>query len=334
LPKEVELAARLQAYLAPLGIEGLIPANDLRISDLSLYEKQGLSNKTYLLRVEVDDGSIKDLILRLCNGSGKKASREYGILSLLWGKNLAVPKAYILEPSGKVLGKPFIIMERIMSTDVKDEFGAIDAAARSLAEIHGLDPRELEGILRNSGSYPEREFGGLKALIGICAFSTFRLPTAFVDYWRFVNGLERSPVEGRSRLIHGDFGFDNTIYNNGRSYVVDWENAEVAEPTFDVAYAYNFLDFDDESVGRSGDRLSERFLRAYRRFGGDPRDFEFYRRLAALKLLILIDALTYPGLISLLIGRKSSMQGTEAKLFLRKFRTYLSDVMKGLSAGW
>jgi aminoglycoside phosphotransferase (APT) family kinase protein len=331
LPKEAELAAKLQAYLAPPGIDGLIPSNGLRIRDLSLYEKQGLSNRTYLLSVEAIDGSTKDLMLKLCNGGSKKAYKEFKILNLLRGKNLLVPKAYVLEPSGKVLGKPFVIMERIINTVAKD--GSVDAAARSLAEIHGLGPKELEGILEPKGDYPKREFGGLKALIGVCAFSTLRLPMAYMNYWGYVNSLQRSSVEGRLRLIHGDFSLDNTIYSNGKSYVVDWEGAEVAEPTFDVAYAYNFFEFDDESVGRSGDRLSERFLRAYKRFGGTPRDMKFYRRLAAIKLLILIDALTYPGLISALVGGFSSFKGTEAKIFLRRFRTYLLNVINELAVG-
>lgn len=58
----------------------------------------------------------------------------------------------------------------------------------------------------------------------------------------------RQPIKdkafrGRPFLIHGDFNFDNVVYSGGKAYIVDWESAEVAEPTFDVAYVCNFLDF-------------------------------------------------------------------------------------------
>jgi len=334
MPKEGKYAEELQAYLISVGIEGLAPHGSIRIKDLRPYERQGLSNKIYLLRIEIDHELADDLILRLYGGDGDKASREFRIMRFLRSRELPVPMAYVLECSGKVLGKPFIIMERIRHIAANNVYETIEAAARSLVQIHDLDPSELTSIIKPKGYYPQREFNGLKAIILISAFSTLRLPIAYLKYWGYANDLKDRPVEPRLRLIHGDYGFDNIIYAAGRAYVVDWESADIGDPTFDVAYAYNFLDFDDEMAGRHEEKLSDRFLESYRRYGGTIRELHFYRRLAALKVLVLLDAIIYNGLISLLGGgARRFAKSAQAKLFLKKLRAYLLGLLDEIAMG-
>jgi aminoglycoside phosphotransferase (APT) family kinase protein len=331
-PKEDEYAEALQAYLRSTGIEGLAQPGSIRIRDLSPFEKQGLSNKTYLLRLEIDHRLADDLILRLYGGDGAKAAREFKIMSFMWSRELPIPRAYVLEDSGKVLGRPFIIVERIRHVGANNVQEVIDGAARSLVQIHDLDQSEVISIIKSKGDYLQREIKGIKALILVSALSTLRLPMAYRKYWRCANDIEDHPVEARLRLIHGDYGLDNTIYTADRTYVVDWENVDIGEPTFDVAYAYNFLDFDDEMAGRHEDKLSDRFLGSYSRYGGTIRDLQFYRRLAALKLLVLLDAITFPGLISLLMeGARRFPKSAQAKLFLKELRAYLLRVLEGIT---
>jgi aminoglycoside phosphotransferase (APT) family kinase protein len=242
--------------------------------------------------------------------------------------------AYVLEDSGKVLGKPFIIMERIRHTDYNDVHEVVDAAARSLVQIHDLDHSEVAPIIKPKGDYPQRELQGIKALILVSAFSTIRLPLAYRKYWRCANDIKDAPVEPRLRLIHGDYGLDNTIYTSDRTYVVDWESADIGEPTFDVAYAYNFLDFDDEMEKRYEDKLSDRFLGSYSRHGGTIRDLQFYRRLAALKVSVLLDAITYPGLIPLIVGgARRFRKDSQARLFIKRLRAYLLGVLEDTTTG-
>ncbi|MBO3803480.1 MAG: phosphotransferase [Candidatus Brockarchaeota archaeon] len=324
--KSARLVEKLQAYLESRGLDGLIPAGRVSVKSLSLYEKQGLSNEMYLVKIGTAGGGAKDLMLRLYAGDGKKALREYKLLKLLGRKNLPVPKVYAVEVSGKILGKPFLIMEKVEETPPREEREAMDAAAMSLVEVHKLEPVELEGILERKGAYPLSEFNDLKAMLVVLAFSTHRILGSFPKYWKQVKMLE---VEGRSvsstpRLVHGDYGLDNVVHKEGKAYVVDWESAEIAEPTLDVAYTCNMLGFGDELAGRRENKLSDSFLEAYRRHGGTTRDLDFYKRLAALKLLLMIEILGFPSLFSIFVGRlRKTMKKPEVRLLFGKLREYL-----------
>jgi hygromycin-B 4-O-kinase len=52
---------------------------------------------------------------------------------------------------------------------------------------------------------------------------------------RFLELVPFCPEE--RRLVHGDFGFDNVLVEGDRvSAILDWANAKVGDPLFDVAY--------------------------------------------------------------------------------------------------
>lgn len=330
-PKVAQLAERLQAYLDHKGIDGLAPSGNVSVKGLGLYEKQGLSSAMYLLKISIAGGPIEDLMLRLYVNDGKKALREFKILRLLHSRDLPVPRVYDVEGSGKVLGRPFMIMEKIKGTPANGEHDVVDAAALPLVKIHGIDLGELEGAIEKKGEYPLWEFNDLKAMIILSMFLTLRLPMTFARYWKYMRDLELESKSLRPSLslIHGDYGLDNVVYSYGRAYVVDWESAEIAEPTFDVAYACNMLGFGDELARRPEGKLSNAFLEAYRRQGGTTRELEFYKRLAALKLLILIEILKFPGLMLLLIkGLSIIIKNSEARLLFSKLRGYLLGVLE------
>ncbi|MGQ9514844.1 MAG: phosphotransferase family protein [Thermoproteota archaeon] len=327
LQKSVE---RLQAYLCLKGLRDLAPCGRFSLKSFNLYEKQGMSNTMYLLKISITDGTIKELMLRLYVNDGRKALREYKIMRILREKNLPVPKVYAVEESGKVLGKPFIIMERIVETSAKEEYEIIDAAALSLVKIHSLEIDDLERVLKKKSEYPLCEFRDLKAMIIISMFLTFKLPMFFTKYWKYVKDLEVESkyVNATLRLIHGDYGLDNVVYSNSRAYVVDWESADIADPTFDVAYVCNMLEFVDKLAGRFENKLSDIFLEAYRRHGGITRNLDFYKRLAALKELILIEILTFPGLMLLFIGGlRRFLKNTGARLLFKKLREHLLEIL-------
>lgn len=330
--KDAQLVERLQAYMAHKGLDGLAPSGSVFVKDLGLYEKQGLSSKMYLLKVSTAGGPIEDLMLRLYGNDGKKALREFKILQFLRSKDLPVPRSYDVEGSGKVLGRPFMIMEKIRETPAEGEHDIVDAAALSLVKVHSIGLGELKGIVERKGEYPIWEFNDLKAMIILSMFLTFRLPITYAKYWKIVKGLELESKSLRPSLglIHGDYGLDNVVYSYGKAYVVDWESAEIAEPTYDVAYACNMLGFGDDLAMRPEGRLSNAFLEAYRRHGGTTRDLEFYKRLAALKLLILIEILTFPGLMLLFIrGLSRIVKNSEARLLFGKLREYLLGILEG-----
>ncbi|MBO3755318.1 MAG: phosphotransferase, partial [Candidatus Brockarchaeota archaeon] len=158
--------------------------------------------------------------------------------------------------------------------------------------------------------------------------TTLKNPMVFADLFNHARKLEDSRVEARLRLIHGDYGFDNIVYSSDKAYVIDWESAEIAEPTFDVAYTFNFLNFDDKISGRTGQKLSEAFLDSYERYGGSIINFQFYRRLAALKLLAMLEAVSQPGLIALIAREfRRRTKAKDAKRFLKTFKEHLRSIL-------
>lgn len=319
---------RLQSYLDRVGLEGLAPPGEVKIRGLTLYAKQGLSNKTYLLSIAVNDGPLETLILRLYTGGGK-AAREFKLLRLLRPKNLPVPKVYAFNEDKSILGNPFMIMEMIKQTPPEDGQHLIDAAARSLAGIHAVKPSELGGILEVKGNYPQRELDSIKFLAAALVFSTLGPSASLVRCLRYVDPLRIKLSEGRPFLIHGDFNFDNVVYSGGKAYIVDWESAEVAEPTFDVAYVCNFLDFWERFEGKSDGELSESFLDAYKKYGGTIKELGLYRRLAALKLLVLLDALRSKNVFALVTGLHAKFKDPETERLIEDFRRYLLRVLEG-----
>ncbi|MBO3832228.1 MAG: phosphotransferase [Candidatus Brockarchaeota archaeon] len=318
------LVQKLQSYLNHVGLEGLAPPGSIRVRSLALHEKQGLSNKTYLLRVEADGEMLDTLILRLYTGDGK-ASREFRLLKLLGTRGLPVPSVYAFDESRKVLGKPFLIMEMIKQTQPEDEQCLLEAAARSLAEIHSIKPSVLRGVLENKGNYPARELDGIRLLAAAMMFSTIGPPYTLVRCLKHANLLRRRMLEGRSLLIHGDYGLDNIVYSRGRAYVVDWESAEIAEPTFDVAYVCNFLGFLERIQAKPEGKLSETFLKNYEKHGGVVKQLELYRRLAAIKIILLLEVLRTRNLFSLLTGLHARFRSLEGENWVEGFRRYLFE---------
>ncbi|MEM2598920.1 MAG: phosphotransferase [Thermoproteota archaeon] len=325
-PGDNPLLQRLQSYLNQVGLEGLAPPGSVKVKSLTLHEKQGLSNKTYLLKVEDNTGTLDTLILRLYTGDGK-AAKEFRLLKLLRSRGLPVPSVYAFDESKKALGKPFIIMEMIRQTQPEDEQRLLEAAARSLAEIHAVKPSWLRGVLENKGSYPGRELDGIRLLAATMIFSTIGPPDILVRCLRHANLLKGRMMEGRALLIHGDYGLDNIVYSGGRAYVVDWESAEIAEPTFDVAYVCNFLGFLERIQAKPEGKLSEAFLKNYEKHGGVVRQLELYRRLAALKIILLLEVLRTRNLFSLLTGLHARFRSLEGENWVEGFRRYLFEIL-------
>lgn len=326
-----KLTLRLENYLN--STEFREPTlNRVRVIKLELYGRQGLSNTIYTLEVEDTRGFTRELILRVYPGDGKKALKEFRILNLLHDKGIPVPKVYAFDESGEVLGKPFIIMEKIQQSNPPDGYVFIDAAAKSLVGIHSVTSNEIKDILKVKKGYPICDLKEIEGLMVVSMLTSLGKPWVFTKIFNYAKKLESDRIEFRLRLIHGDYGFDNIIYSDGKAYVIDWENAEIAEPTFDVAYAYNFLEFDDEISGRTDRKLSEAFIESYERYGGTILEFQFYRKLAALKLLAILEAVSHFGFISLIareFRRRTSTK--DAKQFIEVFKKHLRDILNGKS---
>ncbi|MEM1607126.1 MAG: aminoglycoside phosphotransferase family protein [Candidatus Bathyarchaeia archaeon] len=323
-----KLLSKLQDYLNSTDFRETI--GYVKALNLKFYERQGLSNAIYLLKIETDNGFIKEFILKVYQHDGKKALKEHRILSVLYKKGVPVPKVYAFNRSGDVLGKPFTIMEKIQQVSTVNEYVLIDAAAESLTKIHSVAPSEVGDIIKAKRNYPLCDLKEIKALAFISMLTTLGKPAVFTELFNRARKLEGTRAVAELKLTHGDYSLDNILYSNGKAYVIDWESADAAEPTFDVAYTFNILDFNDEISGRTGQKLSETFIESYEKFGGVLTDFQFYRRMAALKLLTILEAASRPGLIASIFGNlEKRTKSKDAKLFLESFRKYLRRILSG-----
>ncbi|MEM2718908.1 MAG: hypothetical protein QXJ13_06710, partial [Candidatus Bathyarchaeia archaeon] len=70
-----KLLSKLQDYLNSTDFRETI--GYVKALNLKFYERQGLSNAIYLLKIETDNGFIKEFILKVYQHDGKKALKEH-----------------------------------------------------------------------------------------------------------------------------------------------------------------------------------------------------------------------------------------------------------------
>lgn len=99
----------------------------------------------------------EDLVLRVFSGDGaaSKASKEYHLMKKLHDVGYPVPPVYNLETSGEYIGKPFIVMKRIMGKTLDAAYNNESAQERRegltrlmqlFVQLHSLDASEFKDV--------------------------------------------------------------------------------------------------------------------------------------------------------------------------------------------
>ena len=204
---------------------------------------------------------------------------EYPVIKAAHARGFPAPDAAWLDTEHKLLpGGDFIIMHKSPGKIGGSFFGAqtaipdnlVDSLAAIMAGLHALEPLT--------------ELGDLNPAINTALWKKSRSESTgdYISGWRdyfLANNHTPSPSlmalfgwllgnvpprEGRSVLLHGDFGFHNFLFEDGRlSAVLDWEFAHIGDPAEELGYVR-------ETVGKSidWDRLMANYIAA----GGDPVD--------------------------------------------------------------
>ncbi|MBS0527384.1 MAG: phosphotransferase [Proteobacteria bacterium] len=187
----------------------------------------------------------RPLILRVMTRSdaGPRVLREVAVHEALVQAGFPAPRVLLYDTELAPLGLPFLVMERLpgetMWSDVaRGKLRAILALPRRLAELqarlHRLGGEVLAERARVFGVDPEtmsvkadvqrlhqriaRE--GLKGLLPGAGWLVGNLP---------------APAQGEV-ICHGDFHPLNIMMDGGRvAGVIDWANAVIAEPAYDIA---------------------------------------------------------------------------------------------------
>ena len=237
-----------------------------------------------------------DLVLRVMPTDEDHCRREALMQAAAAGAGFPAPRIHLVGGSEAGLGRPFIIMDRAPGGTVASGLGGWEKTrvlvrmpallAKTMAQLHALDPGMVSG-LRDAAS-----------VATVLAELAERIQPLGLD--GFVAALawlyEHQPVERRRVICHGDLHPFNLVIVNGRaSALLDWTNAVLADPAFDVAYTSQLLALWPVAVPGLPRRLlkpiagrlaASRFLAEYRRRARvEPASGQWYEALHTLRLL-------------------------------------------------
>jgi aminoglycoside phosphotransferase (APT) family kinase protein len=202
------------------------------------------------------------------------------------------PRVLLAAADSAVLGAPFLLMERLPGRPLLETravgMGAVLADMH--LRLHALDPAPLARVLG-----PALTFDGyLDTLAGRIDRGALDGLAPLLEWLR-----AHRPVDGALAICHGDFHPQNVLVErHGVTGVLDWANALVADPAFDVASTLNILRFVPAGLTSMARALRElarvfqpllarRYLARYRRRRAiDAARLAYYQPAAALRALV------------------------------------------------
>jgi aminoglycoside phosphotransferase (APT) family kinase protein len=275
-------------------------ATDVSVHDIHRLTEQGATSMMYsFVLTYISEGlkQRKDFVLRLYKGgSEKNALKEFSLLKTLKGYNIPVPTAYCFEVDDRIMGKPFMIMEKIMgknashylNDDVKAQI-IIDKMAKILARLHKVDPN----CIQNSSLLQQQYELRLQRLLKIRFFIKKRCmnflgfcPLRERRFIKAVKRLEEAKSEKfRPTLVHLDYEPDHVLVSNGEFIIVDWGEASIGDPAFDVAWTYHKLRLGREMAKVD---LGEHFVKSYEKYMGQKLvNLQFNKDMVAIEIALL-----------------------------------------------
>lgn len=196
----------------------------------------------------VADGTRTDVVLRLRPRPPALLEpydlpRQFTILRALQSTDVRVPPALWLEDSGKVLGRPFLVMERVggdvyeMAAPAVDDATVVrmcESLAEQLAAIHLVDlDRTGLAALDHGANHLTRELNHWADEIH--RVQRGELP-ALESLLAALRADQPDPCP-RVSLVHGDAKPGNFAFTDGEvSAVFDWEMTTVGDPRTDIGW--------------------------------------------------------------------------------------------------
>ncbi|MEP7202865.1 MAG: phosphotransferase family protein [Ilumatobacteraceae bacterium] len=180
--------------------------------------------------------TVGRFIVRIQQGDApvSSASDEFQLMQSLAAASFPVPKPRWSEPTGNVLGRPFVIMEHLDARPVDEQ--AVDQAAATafvatLARLHrvdaasqlpAVDPAQATHIQIERWRAVGKSVGGP------------RVPVLdAVEIWLHQN----APLDNKVALVHGAPRPGNILMADGEFIALtDWETAHIGNPAEDWSY--------------------------------------------------------------------------------------------------
>lgn len=193
----------------------------------------GVSAQVTAIEVERPDGCAEKLVVRQhgkadLTRNPDAARDEFRLLTVLYAAGLPVPRPIFTDQFGNGDSAPCVVIEYVDgSTDIPSSAipGAVDQMATFLANLHAVGPASHD--LSFLATLDERIDRLLHRPAGIP--NAIPMLAALAARWPLAH--RNAPV-----LLHGDFWPGNVIWNDGQiAAVLDWEDAILGDPLFDVA---------------------------------------------------------------------------------------------------
>ena len=254
----------------------------------SWQDDRGLASEDLIIRREPDMG-VHDAY---------DISRECEVLTKLRGAGIPVPAVRCLERDAQVLGRPFVIMEKIEGERMVDAWirnwewreQLAEDFASILAKIHSINWHDYGlsflGVTEHDRHFAETEIDKWEAVLERAQHSPYPALAELGTWLR--RNIPRSKC---TTVCHGDYSPYNSHVLNGRIVaMLDWEMVDLGDPLSDVAWACFF-------IGLTGmpEWDEAGFIDRYERLTGievKEENLFFWKLLAHLKL----SAITISGI--------------------------------------
>lgn len=279
----------------------------VRIDQLS----GGSSNLTFRVRDDTNDWVLRRPPLRHVLATAHDMGREYRVQHALRETGVPVSRVVARCDDDSVIGAPFYLMERLDGIVYAD----IDAVAHlSEAESRDASDELIDVLARLHGVSAETVgLGDLGRPQGFVARQVRRWSTQWeASKQRDVSAIDELarrlhravPRHCPSAIVHGDYSFNNTMYERDRpgrmQALLDWEMATLGDPLTDVGLLATYWGPVGALLWRDRAPQAHRanagfpdvdvLLERYAAASGSPLDeIDFYRVLAAFKLAVIAE---------------------------------------------
>jgi aminoglycoside phosphotransferase (APT) family kinase protein len=274
---DVSTAERRRRSLTPDAVERLRIAIDRSARTATARPLVGgVDTATYALRLE-REGGARDVVVRVYRdweGDARAdVPRVHDVLAAVAAVTPLAPRPILADPAGDLIGEPLLVMSMLPGAPqapTGDDDLWTEQLARAMVGIHATPLERLPVDFPRHGTAAERLARFLERGADVRDPLWDRIAAAL------------TPIADRVRanpptLIHGDFWFGNTIWQDGRlPGIIDWDGAAIADPARDVAGARNDLAL------LSGAGQADLFLARYESARGPLRDLAFWDLLTSL----------------------------------------------------
>ena len=266
-----DLRIRLQSYLAGApSTEGSV-----EVSDLTAMPGGWESDLYAVVAVTGPDTERRrqEWVLRLYHGDGaaQKAGHEFWALRSLHAAGYPVPRVLVMAGGESPLGRPFVIMERILGEQMGALLSRSSSARRAellalfgqlFVRLHRLDWRLFvpdPAPYADRYLFVDRWLGMARGILEGSAYADLLPVVAWTEERR-----DRLPC-ARPAAVHQDLHPGNVLLRaDGSAVVIDWTSVEVSDLRFDLAWTLMLADAYEGPAARAA------MLREYERWAEAP----------------------------------------------------------------